>query len=167
MRYNADIIIWIIGELDEMDRKTRKIMTVIKEFHLKSDVDRLYISRSKGGRGLIGCKSFVITEENSLGWYVTNYVEPLFAAVRDINTLPGGVNSINPKEFKQIKQEERLKSWMDKAMHGQYLREMNDKYKNNTWKWLQKSDSKGCTEALICSSQEKVLRTNYTKCSID
>ena len=52
-------------------------------------------------------------------------------------------------------------------MHGQYLREVNDKNQNSTWRWLQKSDWKGCTEALICSAQEQALRTNYIKFHID
>ena len=167
LRYGAGIIKWTVGELDAMDRKTRKIMTINKELHPKSDVDRLYISRSKGGRGLIGCKNCVITEENSLGWYVVNHIEPLIVAVKESNTLPGCRNAIKPTEFKKLKQQERINNWKDKTMHGQYLREMNDKDKNNTWRWLQKSDLKGCTEALICSAQEQALRTNYTKCRID
>jgi len=52
-------------------------------------------------------------------------------------------------------------------MHGQYLREVNDKDQNSTWEWLQKSDLKGCTEALICSAQEQAFRTNYIKFNID
>ena len=167
LRYGAGIIKWTVGELDAMDRKTRKIMAINKEFHPKSDVDRLYISRSKGGRGLIGCKNCVITEENSLGWYVVNHIEPLIVAVKESNTLPGCRNAIKPTESKKLKQQERINNWKDKTMYGQYLRGMNDKDKNNTWRWLQKSDLKGCTEALICSAQEQALRTNYTKCRID
>ena len=45
-------------------------------------------------------------------------------------------------------------------MHGQYVRQIEDRNKRNTWKWLRKSNLKGCTEALICSAQEKTLRTN-------
>ena len=52
-------------------------------------------------------------------------------------------------------------------MHGQYLREVNGKDQNSTWRWLQKSDLKGCTEALMCSAQEQALRTNYIKFHID
>ena len=52
-------------------------------------------------------------------------------------------------------------------MHRQYLKEMESKDKVNTWRWLQKSDLKGCTEALICSAQEQALGTNYTKFKID
>ena len=44
---------------------------------------------------------------------------------------------------------------------------MEDKDKNNTWRWMRKSDLKGCTEALICSAQEQSIRTNYIKYNID
>ena len=49
-----------------MVRNKRKVVTMNKEFHPKIDTDRLYVSRKKGGRGLIGCKECVRTEENSL-----------------------------------------------------------------------------------------------------
>ena len=138
MRYGAGISKWNVTELDEMDRKTRKIMTMNKEFHPKNDVDRLYATRSKGGRGLIGCKSCVVTEEHSLGCYVRNHDEPLLVAVKDSNTIPGCQESMKPNEFKKLKQEERINTWKDKAMFGQYLRELEGKDKVNTLKWLQK-----------------------------
>ena len=51
----------------EIDRKTRKVMTMNKEMHLKSDIDRSYISRMEGGRALIGCKMCMKAEENGFG----------------------------------------------------------------------------------------------------
>ena len=48
-------------------------------------------------------------------------------------------------------------------MYGQYIRQIEDKYKSNTWKWLRKSNLKVYTETLICSAQEQALRTNYVK----
>ena len=39
-------------------------------------------------------------------------------------------------------------------MHGKYFREKDDKDKVNTWRGLQKSDLKCCTEVLICSTEE-------------
>ena len=44
---------------------------------------------------------------------------------------------------------------------------MEEKDKNNTWRWMRKSDLKGCTKALICSSQEQSIQTNYIKYNID
>ena len=167
MRYGAGIVKWTLNELGEMDRKTRKIMTMNKEFHPKSDVNRLYVKRSSGGRGLTGCKSCIITEENSLGWYLMSHIEPLIIAVRESNTLPGCNKAMKPREFKKLKQKERISMWKDKKMHGQYLREVNDNDHNSTWRWLQKSDLKGCTEALIFSAQEQALRTNYIMFNID
>ena len=108
MRYGAGIIKWNVAELDEMDRKTQKIMTMNKEFHPKSDVDRLYVTRSKGGRGLIGCKSWVVTGENSLGWYVRNHDEPLLIAVKDSNTIPLCQESMKPNEFKNLNKKKGL-----------------------------------------------------------
>ena len=167
MKYGAGIIKWNVAELDKMDRKTRKIMTMNKEFHPKCDVDRLYVTRSKCGRGLIGCKSCVITEEINLGWYLMNHSEPLLIGVRESKTLPGCDKAMKPIEFKALKQKGRISKWKDKKMHGQYLGEVNDKDQNNTRRWLQKSDLKRCTEALICSAQDQALRTNYIKFHID
>ena len=71
-------------------------MTMNKKFHPQSDIDQLYVPWSKGGRGLIDCKTCVITDENSLGWYVKNHVEPLFVAVKDSNTIPACEESMTP-----------------------------------------------------------------------
>ena len=46
-------------------------------------------------------------------------------------------------------------------------RQIEDKDKSNTWKWLKKRGLKACTEALIFSAQEQSLRTNYVKFYID
>ena len=39
IRYGAGTLNWHKNMLDEMDRKTREIMTMNKEFHPKSDID--------------------------------------------------------------------------------------------------------------------------------
>ena len=52
LRYGAGIIKWNKEELQNLDRKSRKLLTLYGALHPKSDVDRLYLPRSKGGRGL-------------------------------------------------------------------------------------------------------------------
>ena len=96
MKYGPGIVKWTRSELDEIDRKTRKVITMNKELHPRSDVDRLHVSMLEGGRGLIGCKLCVKAEENSLGWYVKHHIEPLIVAVRISNTVPSE-NSTLPK----------------------------------------------------------------------
>ena len=45
----------------------------------------------------------------------------MIVAVRISNTVPSE-NSMQPKEFKQQDNNERLNNWRGKAMHGQYFR---------------------------------------------
>ena len=42
MLYGAGIVKWTKNELDEIDRKSRKVLTLNKELHPRNDVDRLY-----------------------------------------------------------------------------------------------------------------------------
>ena len=166
LRYGAGILKWNKNELQEMDRKTRKFMTMNKELHPRSDVAWLYVSRKNGGRVLIGCEDIVKSEENGLGWYVKNNIEPLLVAVRKSRTITHE-ETVDPKEFKKTKEEQRKNEWTAKRMHGQFARDMEDKDKNNTWRWMRKSDLKGCTKALICVAQEQSIQTNYIKYNID
>ena len=46
IRYSAGIIRWNVNEVKELDRKTRKTLTMYNMFHQKGDVDRLYLKRS-------------------------------------------------------------------------------------------------------------------------
>ena len=129
-----------------------------KELHPRNDVGRVYVSRKNGGRGLIGCENSVKSEENGQGWYVKNNIEPLLVAVKTSRAITHE-ETVDPKEFKETKDEQRKNEWTAKRMHGKFARDMEDKDKN-TWRWMRKSDLKGCTEVLICSAQEKSIRTN-------
>ena len=165
LRYGAGILKWNKNELQKMDRKTGKFMTMNKELHPRSDVAQLYISRKNGGRGLIGCENNVKDEENGLGWYVKNNMEPLLVVVRTSSVITHE-ETVDPKEFKKTKEEQRKNERTAKIMHGQFARDMEDKDKS-TWRCMRKSDLKGCTEVLICSAQEQSIRTNYIKYNID
>ena len=43
VRYTAGIIDWTKAQLQDIDQKTRKLMTAFHALHLQSDVDRLYL----------------------------------------------------------------------------------------------------------------------------
>ena len=62
-QYGAVIIQWKENELKDLDRKTRKTMTMHGALHPKSGVDRLYVKRKEGGRGLISVERCVKEEE--------------------------------------------------------------------------------------------------------
>ena len=62
-RYSAGMVEQRRDELKELDRKTRKMMTVHGALNPTSDVDLVYLPRQKRGRGLIGCEMCVKTEK--------------------------------------------------------------------------------------------------------
>ena len=47
---------------------------------------------------------------------------------------------LTQKKFKKEDNGERLNNWKGKAMHGKYLRQIEDKGKISTWKWFRKSN---------------------------
>ena len=51
--YNFNIINWNLSDIKKMDIKIRKLLTCHRMHHLKADVERLYVPRSEGGRGLM------------------------------------------------------------------------------------------------------------------
>ena len=59
LRYCATIIDWTKNELQVLDRKTRKTFTMNGGLHPRADVDRTYMQRTLGGRGLLGVEDTV------------------------------------------------------------------------------------------------------------
>ena len=78
---------------------TRKILTMNAAFHPKSDVDRLYVSRVNGGRGLISSEGCLRSEENRLGWYVKKTLDVLLQGVRATSVISSG-EAVSKDEFK-------------------------------------------------------------------
>ena len=64
--------------------------------HPKSDVDRVYLSREMGGRVLISCERCIRMEENNLGWYVRNSVEPLIEGMKILEAIESN-DTVNNK----------------------------------------------------------------------
>ena len=63
-------------------------------------------------------------------------------------------DAVDPKKFKVNEVKEMENEWKQKKMHWQYAREKDGIDRDRTWQWTAKGDLKGCTEALICSTQE-------------
>ena len=167
LRYGGGVIGWTKEELQSMDRKTRKVMTMDKELHPRSDTARIYEPRKRGGRGLISCKACVRgREENNLGWYVGRRNEVLLRKVGERGTVKTD-EAKKPREYKKSAKQETETKWKWKQMHGQYVRDLTGVDWDKTWRWMQKGDLKGCTETLICGAQEQALRTNYIKFHIN
>ena len=59
LRYSAAFLDWTGAELEQMNRRTRKLMTMHWALNPKSDVARIYLSKKERGRGLINVEDTV------------------------------------------------------------------------------------------------------------
>ena len=124
MRYGAGILKWTNEELKALDARTRKVMTMNEALHPKSDLERIYLPRKKGGGGLISCKACVKSEENSLGWYIKGNDEPILKAVvrngtieTEATILPQECNKKNSRQGEEVGGEENV--WTVCQRNGQ------------------------------------------------
>ena len=163
LRYGAGLINWTINELQQLDRKTRKKLTMCGALHPKSNVNRLCLVRQEGDRGLIGVENIVRREENSLFWNIINNDYEIMRSVEKEGILKN--NEIkDPKVWKRQINEQHKNGWICKALYGQTVnatKELVNKEKN--WNWLRYSGLKKETESTICAAQEQAVGTNYIK----
>ena len=134
LRYSAASIHWNCTELTQLDRRTRKLMTMHNALHPKSNVDRLYIPKKEGGRGLQGGEEAVKLTNLGLENYVRESRERLLTAARSVD-----INLIEPIrettiEAKNQKKEERTISWEEKMLHGQLVRQTKEVGNQGRWK---------------------------------
>ena len=126
LRYTAGIISWTVDDIHEIDRKTRKAMTMNRMLHPRANVARLYLSRDEGGRGLISAEECIRTEEHGLSDYVKNKDKGYnrFLTIMEL--------SDTKRDYKERLKDEREKKWKEKALHGQYPRLVADKDQKKT-----------------------------------
>ena len=69
--------------LKHMDQRTRKLMTRYKVLHPRDDVDRLYVSRKEGRRGLASIEDSVDASVQRLEDYIQKHEGGLITATRN------------------------------------------------------------------------------------
>ena len=168
LRYSASFLDWTISELQEMDRRTRKLMTMHNALHPRSNVDRLYIPRSEGGRGLLSVEDTVTLAKLGLQGYVKMSDERFISAARGTDEVTDWEAAIESKnDFKKRKKHERQNNWKAKTLHGQFIRQTENLADEQQWMWLKDGTLKRETETLIMAAQEQAIRTNLIKAKID
>jgi hypothetical protein len=176
LRYSFGIVNWNQEELQKLDRKTRKLLTIHGQHHPKADVDRLYVPRNQGGRGVMQLEAAHAVEITNLAEYIDRKEDPLIQMVR---THQHKINSAMLQTARYIKTEvqretRKLKNsitektkekWHGKRMHGQWPRSLDEKLMDveQSYRWLKCGDLKGETESTIVAAQDQAINTNYVK----
>jgi hypothetical protein len=157
-------------------------------YHTKADIDRLYVKRKAGGRGLSQIEVAYKTEIINISEYLNKkYREDQFVSIRrshdsnkpNMNSTVTAAAKIRdelsqPNENNDMKQniiqnteailKECLKEkWENKVMHGQYVRSIDKQLisEEDTFLWLLKGDLKAETESEIVAAQDQALQRKY------
>ena len=105
LRYSAAFVSCRKNELQVIDRKTRKVFNIHGALYPKSDLDRLYIPRKEGGRGLISIEDCVDLAIRGLEVYVQGSEQRLIQAARG-----GKADGLDAASvFEEIKEREKIK----------------------------------------------------------
>ena len=143
VRYSGPFLKWTREELRQMDQRIRKLMTMHKALHPRDDVDRLYVSRKEGGRGLASIEDSVDASIQRLEDYKEKHEGGLITTIRN-NTD----NTIDNRMTKIRKQK-----WEEKQLHGRFKRLINNISHDKTWTWLRKGNFKRETESILMATQ--------------
>ena len=93
-----------------MDQRTRKLMTKHKALHPRDDVDKQYVPRKEGGRGLTSIEDSVDTSIQRIEDYIEKHEGGLITAIRNKTD-----NMIGKRLTKTWKQK-----WEEKQLHGRF-----------------------------------------------
>ena len=140
-----------------MDQRTRKLMTMHKALHPRDDVNRLYVSRKEGGRGLASIEDTVDASIQRLKNYIEKHERGLIIAIR--NDMD---NMIDERMTKTRKQK-----CEGKQLYRRFKRLVNNTSHQKTWTWLRKGNLKRETESLLIAAHDNAIRTNHIKARID
>ena len=128
-RYSGSFLKWTRDELEQMDQRTRKLMTMHKALHPRDDVDRLYVSRKEGGRGLTSIEDSVDASIQRLEDYIEKHERGLITTIRNDTD-----NTIDDKMTT------RKQKWEEKQLYGSFKRLINNISHQKTWIWLRKGN---------------------------
>ena len=116
VRYSGPFLKWTREELKQMDQTTRKLMTMHKALHPRDDVDRQYVSRKEGGRGLGSIEDSIDASILQLEDYIQKHDGGLISAIRNDtdNTLDNRMTIT------------RKQKWEGKQLYGRFKRLINN-----------------------------------------
>ena len=161
-RYGCGILHWTLSEVSRLDVATRKAMSSVGMHHPTADVDRLYVWRSEGGRGLLNLVGIWKATIVSLATYLSVVAEsdPFLRVVESFQrelcqskslvslatkfeneySVHHTVSVTRPTVaarklgvvLKKSMQEVLLDNWKRKALHGKFFDRLNKPFVDKT-----------------------------------
>ena len=156
-RYSGPFLERTRDELKQINQRTKKIITMHKALHPRDDVDRLYVSRTEGGRWFARIEDSVDASIQRLEDYLEKHELRLITVIRTDTD-----NTIDDRMTTTRKQK-----WEGKQLYGRFKRLRNNISHQKTLTWLWKGNQKREMESLLIVAQDNAIRTNHIKARID
>ena len=132
-------------------------MTMHKALYLGDNVDRLYVSRKEGGRGLASIEDSADASIQRLKDYIEKHEGGLITAIKNDTD-----NTVTNRMIITRKQK-----WEEKQLYRHFKRLTNNISHDKTRTWERKGNFKKETETLFIAAQNNAIRTNKMKARID
>ncbi|KAF4528234.1 hypothetical protein B566_EDAN016009 [Ephemera danica] len=136
--------------------------------HPRSSVERLYLSRKVGGRGLLNLETLCRNKEQRLRTYFVSHGSLMHQATcnQDHDFTSLHLRDENDVHIATKTQAERLQTWREKPLHGRFAAELTAEHvdlKEST-EWLRTAGLFSETEGFLLAIQDQVVRTrNYER----
>lgn len=180
--YSYGILNWTKANLQSLDIRTRKMLNMNNSLNRRGDVDRLYVTRKEGGRGLRNLEDEYIVRIVAMNEHLRKergknpYIEKVTSENNEkISKVAENIilelkidkqqgqddNKMIPKMVKMKLQNSRKTNWHQKPVHGYFEREKVENIdKKLSWAWLESGTLTSDVESYLTTIQEQEI---YTK----
>lgn len=165
--YSFGVIPWTKTDLEEIMRRQRALMTQYRYHHPKSAIERLYLPRKEGGRGLVDIKNICYSQVNNMRNYFQQRAQEsvLHKIVCEADNGLSGIQLEDEDRIELTTVTMRKESWKRKEMHGRFANDLLKSDKESSIQYLNAvSGLFPETEGFIHAIQDQTIATkNYKK----
>ena len=191
LSYTFGVLNWTEEEIKNIDIHVRKSLNLFRMFPIKSDIDRLYVPRPMGGRGLASIWDCYMCTMVRIGHYLTGSTDQqtfkcaefdqksLFSVTKKAKKFTDSINFQTPTnlhekpllkqaklishKFKEAVQRDRFEKFTQKPQHGVFFRQLDDNAldQKKSMSWLNNCHMSPQSEGYICAMQELAIFTRW------
>lgn len=118
--YTVGILSWSTTELGQVDRNIRSLLTKHGILHPNSAVERLYLPRKEGGRGMTSLEEVSLKEKEKMNSFFANSNLPVHRWVAAFRRGSTATETEGAEEPARDCLETFRQTWQAKALHGRF-----------------------------------------------